>query len=123
MDARIVDIFLLGPVQILVGLHVKNPLLKLFMIITGIANIVYNGHNFLYFQYKRDISPMFHKIVDPIHGKTQLHRLYNVLIMYPVFLYVYLTTPLPVWLRFIFFFDITIGFIFNLANFIKLSKC
>lgn len=118
MDARIVDIFLLGPIQVLIGLYVKNPILKLFMIITGIANIIYNGHNFLYFQYGRDITPMFQTIVDPKHGKTQLHRIYNIVIMYPIFLYIYLTIQLPLWLKIIFFLDITIGFAFNLTNFI-----
>lgn len=121
MDARILDVILLGPMQILVGTYIENNIfLKWFMIITGLLNILYNGHNFLYFQYDTKILPILYNFVDIDHGKIQLHRLYNILIMYPIFLYIYLTISLPLWLKYIFLFDIIIGFIFNLFNFLKL---
>lgn len=121
MNARILDVIFLGPLQILVGLYTKNILLKIFMITTGLMNIIYNGHNFLHFQYNWKISPIFHGFVDKIQGKTQIHRLYNILIMYPIFYYVYKTEELPKILSYLFLGDIIIGFIYNLYNFIYIN--
>ena len=118
-ETRLVDVFLLGPVQILVGLHVKNLLLKLFMIITGIMNILYNGHNYLYFSNRINKFNIFNQFTSDKSGKITIHRVYNLVIMYPIFLYVYLTTPLPKWLRVIFALDIIIGFAFNATFFVK----
>lgn len=118
---RLLDVFLLGPIQIMVGLNVKkNVYLRAFMIITGIMNILYNGHNYLYFEGVIDVADIFDKVVDRIHGKIQIHRLYNILIMYPLFIYTYRTIKLPIWLKTLFFWDIVIGYILNSVYFIKL---
>lgn len=118
---RLLDVFLLGPSQILVGLHIMNNIyLRVFMILVGISNIIYNGHNYLYFENRIDVWNIFNKVVNRNNGKTQIHRLYNLTIMYPIFIYIYRTTKLPHWLQFIFLWDIIIGFIWNFINFIKL---
>ena len=55
-------------------------------------------------------------------GKTQIHRLYNLFIMYPIFLYIILNFKLPTHLQLIFFINIVTGFIFNLYNFIVIRQ-
>lgn len=110
---RLVDVFLFGPLQIIVGIQVKNIVLKLFMILTGVMNILFNGHNYLYFDNRIDKVPVLKPFVNDTQGKFQAHRLYNLLVMYPIFLYVYATTPLPKWLASLFLLNIVIGFGFN----------
>lgn len=46
---RLIDVFLIGPLLIYVGLFVKEPIkwTTYPLIITGIATIVYNGKNYL----------------------------------------------------------------------------
>ena len=47
---RLIDIFITGPLQIIISNYIKtSPLLRYFMLTTGILNIIYNGHNFLLF--------------------------------------------------------------------------
>jgi hypothetical protein len=121
MSERLVDVFLLGPMQILIGTYIKNDnFLRLFMMITGIANILYNAHNFLYFKYGMKIIPILYNFVSKIHGKLQIHRIYNLIIMYPIFTYIYYKIELPNWLKYLFLANIVIGFIFNMYNFVKL---
>lgn len=80
------------------------------MIITGIMSIIYNGSNYL------NIKNQFthHKI-----GKSQWQRLYNIIIMYPIFLYVYLYYPLPKYLEVILLWDIILGTLYNSYNFTR----
>ena len=119
-QVRLVDVFLFGPVQILVGLKVKNIVLKAFLILTGLLNILYNGHNYLYFDHKIHKFYLFNPFIDDRNGKLQIHRVYNLLVMYPVFMYVYATTELPKWLATLFLLDIIVGFSFNLYNYVSL---
>lgn len=131
MNTRLYDVFISGPIYILISTYINdnnsnnnsnnnNKFLKYFMLITGVLNILYNGHNYLYFNYKYPLNPLFDKFVDRKSGKTQIHRLYNLLIMYPIFLYVYWYIKLPKLLSKIFLFMIIIGFSFNLYNFVML---
>ena len=48
MDVQLVDVFISGPLQIYISTFLKG-FLKWFMLVTGISNILYNGHNVLYF--------------------------------------------------------------------------
>ena len=45
--ARLYDVFISGPTQIGVSFYMKEPFLRCFMLLTGVLNILYNGHNYL----------------------------------------------------------------------------
>ena len=46
-ELRLIDVFFLGPLQIVVSTYIPNIFFKYFILITGILNILFNGHNFL----------------------------------------------------------------------------
>jgi len=121
---RLLDVLGLGPIQIAVSTYVKQPWLKCFMLVTGISTIIYNLHNFLYFH--TDVlnkpNPIFKGFVDPLNGKFQNHRLYNILIMYPLFLLAYNSTKLPTTLKYLFLLDIIIGTIYNSYHYCSISN-
>jgi hypothetical protein len=117
---RLVDVFITGPLQIIISNYITtSPLLRYFMLITGILNIIYNGHNFLLFDsiFKKPL-PILNKFIHLEHGKYQLHRLYNLIIMYPIFIFVLLNIVMPFELRILFFINIVIGFLYNLFYYI-----
>lgn len=110
---RFIDIFLTGPLQILVGTYVENIYLKIFMLLTGSLTIIYNYHNLLLFNNIIDKPlPPFDIFVTQ-YGKTQTHRLYNLLFMYPIFYYVYQNTKLPSEISYLFLINIILGFLYN----------
>ena len=113
--ARLGDVLITGPLQIYVSTFITQPLLRYFMLLTGILNILYNGHNFLLFNklIKNPVS-VFKPFVHLKNGKHQIHRLYNILIMYPIFAYILLTVKFPKIISILFFTDIVIGLLFNL---------
>lgn len=122
VNVRIIDIFLTGPLQLNISYYVKHIWLKLFLISTGIMTIIYNLHNYLYLDIKKISKPWpILRYFVTNNGKSQYHRLYNVFIMYPIFLYALSSTKnIPDILRVLFFCEIIIGTIFNLFNYIKL---
>jgi len=116
---RLIDVFITGPLQIYVSTFLKHLFLRYFMLLTGILNIIYNGHNFLLFNNLiKNPLPILKKFIHLEHGKYQIHRLYNLIIMYPVFLYVLINTKLSFITQILFFINITIGFLFNLFYFV-----
>ena len=117
---RLLDVLCTGPIQLLVSKYVDNDLLKLFMIITGLGTIIYNGHNYLYIN--RDIIDKSIPLVHNIQGKYQIHRLYNILIMYPIFNYIYNTTKIPQPLKKLFRINMILGFLYNLYFLIVLVE-
>lgn len=117
---RLIDVFVTGPLQIIISSYITtSPLLCYFMLMTGIINIIYNGHNFLLFEsiIKKPL-PILNKFVHIKHGKYQLHRLYNLIIMYPIFIYILLNIVMPIELRMLLFVNIVIGFFYNLFYYI-----
>ena len=117
---RLMDVFITGPLQIIVSTYItRSALLRYFMLITGILNIIYNVHNFLLFEsiLKKPL-PILNKFIHLKNGKHQLHRLYNLIIMYPVFLYVLLNIVMPIELRILLLINIVIGFLYNLYYYI-----
>ena len=117
---RLIDVFVTGPLQIIISSYITtSPLLCYFMLMTGIINIIYNGHNFLLFEsiIKKPL-PILNKFVHIKHGKYQLHRLYNLIIMYPIFIYILLNIVMPIELRMLLFVNIVIGFFYNLVYYI-----
>ena len=122
INVRIIDVFVTGPLQIYISLLIKNVFLKYFMLLTGILNIAFNGYVFLLENRIIKRKYRYLKYVITKNGKTQIHRVYNLTIMYPIFLYILLHFKIPTFIQFAFSVNIIIGFIFNLYNFILLRK-
>jgi uncharacterized protein YhhL (DUF1145 family) len=120
---RLMDVFITGPLQIIVSNYITKSALRYFMLITGILNIIYNGHNFLLFEsvLKKPL-PILNKFIHLKNGKHQLHRLYNLIIMYPVFTYVLLNIVMPFELRILLLINIVIGFLYNLYYYININR-
>ena len=118
---RLVDVFITGPLQIVVSSYITTPpSLRYFMLITGILTILYNGHNFLLFDcIIKEPLPIVENFVDLKEGKYQSHRLYNLIVMYPIFTYVLIKIPMPLELRILLLINITIGFLYNLLDYKK----
>lgn len=119
---RLVDVFITGPLQIYVSKYINNKLLKFFMILTGLLNILFNGHNFLltndYIKTPFNILKLF----ISKNGKHQVHRIYNLFIMYPIFLYILLFFKLPSYVYNMFLINIIIGSLFNLYYYILINN-
>ena len=120
---RLIDVFISGPLQIIVSTYIlRKSLLRYFMLFTGIINIIYNGHNFLLFNSTlKQPLPILNKFIHLKNGKYQLHRLYNLIIMYPIFIYVLLNVVMPVELRILLLLNILVGFAYNLFYYLTLS--
>lgn len=119
---RLTDVFFSGPLQIIVSNYIITPLLRYFMLFTGILNIIYNGHNFLLFNstIKKPL-PILNKFIHFKNGKYQLHRLYNLIIMYPIFTYVLLNINMPIEVRILLLINIVVGISYNLFYYLTLS--
>ena len=118
---RLVDVFYLGPFQIYVGNHIKgNNILKYFMYINGVLTILFNGHNYLYIN--RGVIKKSFPFVHDVEGKFQIQRLYNILIMYPLFFYASKVSDIPESHKKLFRLNIIVGFLYNLFWFSKLSN-
>ena len=121
-NIRLIDVFITGPLQIYISFFSKNIFFKYFMLITGVLNITFNGYVFLLkSKYIKKKHPYLKHIITE-NGKTQIHRLYNLFIMYPIFLYILFNFNLPPYLQLVFFINITIGFAFNLHNFMLIKN-
>jgi hypothetical protein len=123
-NVRLIDIFLSGPIQILVSSYITHKplfLLRYFILFTGILNIIYNGHNFLLFNSTiKQPLPLIKTFVDLKNGKTQSHRLYNLIIMYPIFIIVLLNIDMPIQVWILFLINITIGVAYNLFYYLTI---
>ena len=97
---RLWDVFVLGPIYIYISTFIENIVLKLLMIGYGVITIIYNLHNYLLLDANVIDKPwkIFNKLTDRVEGKKQNHRLYNVMVMYPFFFYIWYNTELPKWL-------------------------
>jgi len=123
-NVRLVDVFLSGPLQIFISSYITQKslfLLHYFMLFTGILNILYNGHNFLFFNstITRPLPPI-KSFVHLKNGKHQLHRLYNLVIMYPIFIFILLNVDMPIQVRILFFINIIIGIAYNLYYYLTI---
>lgn len=119
---RLIDIFISGPLQILVSTYIANThVLRYFMLLTGIMNIIYNSHNYLLFGSTiQSPFPIIKRFVDLKNGKTQLHRLYNLFIMYPIFIIILLKYHMPFSIKFLFLINIFIGVSYNLFYYLTI---
>lgn len=120
---RLYDVFISGPLYIVLSLYTlrHNTLLGLFVLLTGIMTIVFNLHNWLLID-KQKINKIL-PWTDPKQGKYQFHRLFNLLIMYPLLFYSnMITKEKPCWLTVVLYLMIIIGFIFNLYWFVRIFQ-
>lgn len=108
--ARLVDVFLLGPFQIWVGLQIRRPLYRILMILIGTMNILYNGHNYWCLEQQQFCLPY---IPYTEYGKYQIHRLYNLLLMYPFMWIISLQPELSITLRVLLRINVIIGWVYN----------
>ena len=55
---RLLDVFLIGPGMIYAGIRCKNMnnIVRLFLIGSGVATIIFNGSNFLTIQKNKDVK-------------------------------------------------------------------
>lgn len=114
--ARLYDVFISGPLYIYFSTFIQNKYLRLFVFLVGLMNIIYNGHNWLLLENKSIKKSLLPFVTE--EGKTQTHRLYNLIIMYPLIYYANSITESP--LKRIINFMIALGVIINLINFIEL---
>lgn len=136
-NSRLADVFLIGPITILFSFFVKEWWLSLFILLAGVLTTVYNGLNWA--NLNLEFVPVIKWIpkgwkknfIHPIRGKTQLVRLINLLVMYPLFAYAYwkVRKDLPGSTPFIqkviidiFGFFVFAGFLYNLKNFVKIQS-
>lgn len=139
---RILDITILGPLKIVLSYYTSNDthgrLLSWGMFITGILTIVYNYYNYCiidngvipsnYINLPSSFKRLF---FDREHGKTQLLRLINLAIMYPILYLAYLniksnvasnTSTMITLLLDIYLITLIGGFIFNAYNYIAIDR-
>ena len=120
LNSRLVDILITGPLQIYISTYLHG-FLKIFMFLTGVCNIIFNGHNYLVLN--NIIKPQyFIKNFVSKNGKYQIHRIYNLIIMYPIFLYIALYIKLPPRIYILLLCNIIIGYMYNLYNLLKIYQ-
>ena len=95
--------------------------LKAYLFLEGIATILFNGYNYLHYDKKVLTLPvkLLNTYNDPVKGKPQLHRLYNLLIMYPISLYIIMTTKFDNVSLFLYILLVVAGFIYNSYNYLN----
>lgn len=107
------DVLIEGLLYIYISTIIDNIILKIFMMIFGIMTIVYNLNNLMYLDYKKINKSYFGRLTTQ-QGKTQIHRLYNIFVMYPIFIYIYTQIPEDYRIiRTLFMIDIVGGLIYN----------
>lgn len=117
---RILDVFLLGPLKLSLIFYVKDINLKIILFIIGILTIIFNAHNFFIYDVKYFKKPwnIFKPFIKKNTGKTQYVRLLNLLIMYPILIYISMNIQLPHNLKTLLDLNNILGFLYNLMNFI-----
>ena len=118
MNIRLIDVFVLGPFQLYISTLLKTPLLKIFSLYIGISTILFNGHNYLCLDSPKAICI----INTPTIGKYQIHRLYNLFIMYPIMYIISQQPEIPKHFRILQWINIIIGFLYNLYYYAKYTK-
>lgn len=122
MGARLYDILFAGPIRFYFAAFVQTPLLQVFATGTALLTILYNLQNYLIIE-RQDVlheNALFPS--HPQHGKLQAHRAFNLLVMYPLELYMAVadTPQLPTPMRLLWIVMIVCGFTYNLHNYVKL---
>jgi hypothetical protein len=131
---RLLDIFLIGPVNIIFSLTlIPNWILLIPVFLNGAITIIYNYINFNV--YYRHTEPYIYRIVpvnirkyiwDPINGKTQLIRLVNLFIQYPLLIFAVIHSQpgdnfLYQWSVYLMILFIVCGIVYNLWYFLQIK--
>lgn len=119
---RLYDVLFSGPIYIYFSTFIPNSksFLKLFVFLTGIFAIIYNGHNWLFIEKRwlqRPLLPNF--LIDFQYGKTQPHRLFNLIVMYPILLWSNFITKKPLWLTYLLYSIIALGILGNFYYYVS----
>ena len=120
-SGRLVDLFILAPMQFMVSSYIKRDWVRWTMRSIGILNFMFNLHNYLHIDLEAFEDPLalFAPFMTKERGKIQLVRLFNLVVMYPFFCYVAMTTEMPRWLLLLLILDIVGGFAYNLYWFMQ----
>ena len=126
---RLADIFIIGPITILMSQYIKNDYLKMFVLVSGILTILYNLINFLRFTFYIEPSYLPFSLQSwfhPIHGKTQTQREINLYLMYPLFiLSLFNLEKIPKhkqWIKTLFVLFLFGGVIYNLKYYLEIQQ-
>jgi len=129
-NLRLGDVFIIGPITMMFSKYIKLDWLKSLVWLAGLLTVVYNLINFLKFTVgiphnKMVPNPIRDLLYHPKHGKTQLQRLINLIIMYPLFWYslshLKSIPPSKMYIKWLFQFFLYIGFVYNLNNYIAIQ--
>lgn len=114
---RLYDVFISGPLYLILAQYVENIYLKTFVYLVGLSAIIFNGWNFFHFQNGK----FDNNLGDVNLGKTQLHRIFNLVFMYPLLFYTISITSskIPRCLSIIMYLIVLGGFAVNLYYFVK----
>lgn len=124
-DVRIMDILVNGPGQIFVGSKIKIKWLSLFMISIGTCTICWNLFAYLYsFNYIKKIPKYVMPFINKKYGKSQIQRIFNLCIMYPIFIYAYFKarTRLSIFVQYLSIVNIIFGFTYNANQFMSVYE-
>jgi hypothetical protein len=130
---RILDVIVLGSMKMVLSNYTKSELLGWVMLISGICTSLYNLCNWIIIDHGGaviGIPGWFRKLFfHPVHGKSQLLRLVNLFVMYPLLYIGYKQIeknprkPKAIAeLNKLFFWTLIGGFIFNGYNYIKIAQ-
>lgn len=120
INPRLLDIFITGPFRIYISKYIKSYFLKLYILTEGIFVIAFNLYTYLHIN--KNITLLPYKIINSYsnkkRGKPQIHRLFNIFVMYPIHVYILYTNQFTSF-QFILFLIITFtGFVYNTYNYI-----
>ena len=122
IDVRLIDIFLTGPFRIYLSYYVENSFSSYLLFYSGIGILLFNLFTYLYINLNITFLETPFKFIneysDKNKGKPQLHRLYNLFVMYPIEIFILLTSNLSFLQKMLYLLLIVSGFIYNLKNYI-----
>ena len=113
IDVRLIDIFFTGPFRIYLSYYVKNKYSSYILFYGGLCVLLFNLFTYLETPFK-----FINEYSDKNKGKPQLHRLFNLFIMYPIEIFILLTSNLSSLQKMLYLLLIVSGFIYNLKNYI-----
>jgi hypothetical protein len=122
IDVRLIDIFLTGPFRIYLSYYVKNKYSSFYLFYGGLYVLLFNLFTYLYINLNFTCLETPFKFIneysDKVKGKPQLHRLFNLFIMYPIEIFILLISNLSFLQKLLYLLLIVSGFIYNLKNYI-----
>jgi hypothetical protein len=122
IDVRLIDIFLTGPFRIYLSYYVENKFSSYYLFYGGLCVLLFNLFTYLYINLNLTCLETPFKFIneysDKNKGKPQLHRLYNLFVMYPIEIFILSTSNLSVLQKMLYLLLIVSGFIYNFKNYL-----